>query len=272
MSANGRLEPGELVTVQVDPTVGEMQLEKKAARAFLAWQAAAADAGYTMRIAAPAGAYRSFWLQGDMHKRPERYNLNPASTISLAQPGYSTHGDGRAVDIGSFRGDFKAWGLATAARFGFYRSFGEADPNHFKHDGKTVPAFAGGGVEIIVALSDDDVTKGVERLRHAEWGIGENGATLRFAMWCRKVTDWLVNLTNLVSGYGRRTEDMHANNLPRLEQKVDALGETLRVIRIDIDDAAAELIASKVKVPAGATKEDVEAVVSTAFANVFRIP
>ena len=131
MSANGRLTAAELATVEDND-----QLAPRAARAYIAWKAAAARAGKSIYIVEPAGAYRSYEVQADMRAHPERYNLNPNSKVKIAAPGYSTHGFGDRVDIG---GDL-LWALSTCARYGFYREFGANDPNHFRHNGTVLPA------------------------------------------------------------------------------------------------------------------------------------
>jgi hypothetical protein len=133
MSANGRLTEGELTAV------GGILLSNSTARAWQAMvDAAQAEAGISLTIARPAGGYRSFFVQGDMKRNPGAYGLNPASSVSLAAPGNSTHGFGTRVDIGSFSGARAAWVLANCDRFGFTREFGAADPNHFKHNGVTI--------------------------------------------------------------------------------------------------------------------------------------
>jgi hypothetical protein len=133
MSANGRLTEGELTAV------GGILLSNATARAWQAMvDAAEAEAGISLTIARPAGGYRSFFVQGDMKRNPGAYGLNPASSVSLAAPGNSTHGFGTRVDIGSFSGARAAWVLANCDRFGFNREFGAADPNHFKHNGVTI--------------------------------------------------------------------------------------------------------------------------------------
>jgi hypothetical protein len=133
MSANGRLTEGELTAF------GGILLSNSTARAWQAMvDAAEAEAGISLTIARPAGGYRSFFVQGDMKRNPGAYGLNPASSVSLAAPGNSTHGFGTRVDIGSFSGARAAWVLANCDRFGFTREFGAADPNHFKHNGVTI--------------------------------------------------------------------------------------------------------------------------------------
>jgi len=131
VSANGRLADSELTNV------GGMVLATVTARAWVRMVAAAAADGITLSIVRPAGAYRSFFVQGDMKKNPSAYNLSTASTVSIAAPGYSTHGLGNAVDVSSCTGARLAWMLANGPTFGFTRTFGTRDPNHFGHDGTT---------------------------------------------------------------------------------------------------------------------------------------
>lgn len=152
MSANGRLTDAELTAVQGG------RLSNTAAAAWNAMVAAAAKDGVSLVIASAEtgnGAYRDFFTQGDMKVRPWLYGLSVYSTVNVAAAGHSTHGMGNAVDIGSFPpasntrlyGDAGAtrrdWVLKNAHRFGFTRTFGEADPNHFGHDGSrtTVASF-----------------------------------------------------------------------------------------------------------------------------------
>lgn len=137
MSANGKLDQSELMYIRGIPM------------GLLSGKAVAAmnrdclkEIGLGIWPAAPHGGYRSLAVQalGVGGK-------NSASTISIAAVGKSTHGLGTRVDIGSmppandlnrFGADGKlrrAWLLAKASNYGFTREFGEADPNHFKHDG-----------------------------------------------------------------------------------------------------------------------------------------
>lgn len=133
MSANGRLTGSELTLVQ--PGLLPIFLANAAARAWFNLKAEYDRThGDSLTIAAPVGGYRSYAIQADMHVRPELYGLSAYSTIPLAKAGYSTHGDGLAVDIAdaSKPSPRKTWLLASAARFGFTRQFGDADPNHYR--------------------------------------------------------------------------------------------------------------------------------------------
>ena len=132
MSANGRLSSSELTAVD------GVYLANVTAKAWKAMVIAAAEDGITLNIVKPAGGYRSFFVQGDMKKRPWLYNLSTSSVVAIAAPGYSTHGRGISVDISSFSGARREWVLEHARDFGFSRPFGERDPNHFLHDGRSV--------------------------------------------------------------------------------------------------------------------------------------
>jgi D-alanyl-D-alanine carboxypeptidase. len=139
MSANGRLTSTELTLVQRGTM--NIYLANVAARAWTALKAEydRAHPGESLTIAAPVGGYRSYSVQADMHVNPSRYGLSAYSTIPIAPAGYSTHGDGMAVDIAgaSLAGPRKTWLLKNASRFGFTRQFGDRDPNHYRHDGTT---------------------------------------------------------------------------------------------------------------------------------------
>lgn len=138
MSANGRLEASELTSIG-----NGMRLADRAANAWLAMVAAAKKAGVTLWAAYPYGAYRDIAAQKAIYQGKG----NQSHAIGVAAPGYSTHGDGNRVDVGSFGSAFGAagvarrkWVLAHMGTFGFYREFGENDPNHLRHNGKIVSA------------------------------------------------------------------------------------------------------------------------------------
>lgn len=147
MSANGRLTAAELTLVQRGPM--NIYLANTAAKAWGALKAEydRTHPGESLTIAEPAGGYRTLAVQADMHIRPKLYGLSVYSTIPLAKAGFSSHGDGMAVDIAdaSKASPRKTWLLANASRYGFTRQFGDADPNHYRHDGITA---AGGGTRI----------------------------------------------------------------------------------------------------------------------------
>jgi hypothetical protein len=128
MASNGYVPSSDLVTVQ-----SGIQLSRPTANAWFAMAAAASASGNRIGVASPAGGYRSYAVQADMRARPWLYNLNKQSTKSLARAGSSTHGYGTRVDVVGAVG----WVIANGARWGFYREFGAADPNHFAHNGVT---------------------------------------------------------------------------------------------------------------------------------------
>lgn len=192
---NGYLSDAALVTVEDDD-----RLIRATANAFLRMKAAAAATGRPIGIAEPAGAYRSYAVQVDMHRNPTRYNLNPDSTAGLAAPGYSGHGDGNCVDI---IGDLK-WAVANGPHFGFTRPL-RNDPNHFRHDGITA---AGGGTSPL-----EDKETGMEFARD----IDNNNALLladafHDARWFRRslmgdqaYSDWTGRYTKLTGEGARMT-------------------------------------------------------------------
>lgn len=139
--SNGYLKPEQLTSIY------GVQLANVTAQAFRNMSNACfAETGRYLSIALPAGGYRSFWLQGDMRTNPNRwslYNLNPLSLVPLAQPGYSNHGLGLAVDVANWS-VMKVWVLANMGRFGFSRPFGIRDPNHLLHNGRTTGHATGG--------------------------------------------------------------------------------------------------------------------------------
>lgn len=136
MSANGQLLASELKSIG-----NGMRLSIRTANAWLAMVAAAARDGVQLWAAAPNGAYRDLAAQRVMVKQ------GSYSGIAVAPAGYSTHGWGTIVDVGSFGSAFgaagaerKKWLLAHADKFGFHRPWPESDPNHFAHNGKIVSA------------------------------------------------------------------------------------------------------------------------------------
>lgn len=126
---NGYVPTNLLVAVE------GLLLARDTAAAYLRMKAAAATQGVTIAIARPAGAYRTFAVQADMHVHPELYNLDPTSKAGLAAAGHSGHGLGNRVDIGTGR----TWAIEHAAEFGFDREFGANDPGHFRFAAETWP-------------------------------------------------------------------------------------------------------------------------------------
>ena len=130
MFPNGQVPQDRLVEVEAG-----LYLEAGTAAAYRRMKAAAARDGIALAIPRPAGAYRSRFVQQDMHDRPWLYNLDPTSTVRIAPAGSSTHGHGTRVDI--VRGAAGDWAIANASRFGFIREFGAADPRHFRYQSPT---------------------------------------------------------------------------------------------------------------------------------------
>lgn len=155
MASNGYLAEGGIRLVTVEDND---QLIATAAAAFFAAKAAAAHDGVTLSIVEPAGAYRPFSVQEGMYYRPEDYNLNPKNSLKGASPGYSTHGWGNRWDVNSAGLN---WMIANGHRYGWTREFGTADPNHFKHDGRTATSGAGSSSGTTLQ-EDEDMTYAIE--------------------------------------------------------------------------------------------------------------
>lgn len=143
---NGKIPADRLV--EVEPG---LHLEAATATAYQRMKAAAARDGVTLAIPRPAGAYRSLYVQQDMHDRPWLYNLDPTSTVKIAAAGSSTHGLGDRVDI--VRGAAGDWAIRNASWFGFVREFGAADPRHFRYQSPTWAATT----VIPIESEEDDV-------------------------------------------------------------------------------------------------------------------
>lgn len=125
--ANGSVPLTQLT--EVEPGI---LLERNTATAYLA-----AKREYPqLRIASPAGGYRDLATQAAMRNPANagKYNLDPASVVTLAKPGFSTHGLGTRVDIVTTA---RTWAINNLARFGFDREFGTKDPGHFRFNGVT---------------------------------------------------------------------------------------------------------------------------------------
>lgn len=134
----GKMTQAELVTVQT----GE-QLSIPTSHAYKALVAAAAVKKITIKVSSPGGAYRSLAVAEEMRAASlkgglaaKEWNLSTSSTIPLGVPG--SHADGTRVDL-LFNGSSlpNSTDIALAKQFGFTREFGNDDPNHFQHDGKT---------------------------------------------------------------------------------------------------------------------------------------
>lgn len=140
--APGELPPSALVEVEKG-----IQVSTITARAYRRVKVAFKNKGKSLRIVDNTSGYRSASVQHAMHIAGSssgtaaerlRYNLNPNSSVPIADHPYGTHEDGRCVDIlvnGS--STIGASDRALLKEYGFLWQFGEADPNHFRHDNKT---------------------------------------------------------------------------------------------------------------------------------------
>jgi len=112
--------------IQINKVDG-VWMEAKTAQAWLAMKAAAAKAG--IKLIANSG-FR------DMADQIRLYGLYKAGLGNIAaQPGYSNHQSGRALDIAvgkSWSSPESLWLEANASKFGFSRSEGKAvnEPHH----------------------------------------------------------------------------------------------------------------------------------------------
>lgn len=110
--------------VEVEP--GKF-LERATAAAYL--DAKRASVGL-LRIASPAGAYRSYAVQADMKANPWRYGIDPDLAVNISAPGSSSHGFGTRVDL--VKGPARVWADARLPGFGFRKEFGDKDPGHWQ--------------------------------------------------------------------------------------------------------------------------------------------
>lgn len=168
-SKNGRLASSELTYVQ-----GVTRLANVAAKSWFNMKAAAAKDGVTLTIAIGyngSGGYRDYACQVDMPLHPVLYGLQD-NAVNMATAGYSTHGEGLAFDLGSMTDAKLAWMLKNGPKYGWTRTFGTADRNHFGHDGHTTgPTLAPAGTgtttpvtptkEEVVAMGSAVVIKNV---------------------------------------------------------------------------------------------------------------
>jgi len=134
-----------------------------ATAAATAWQrmhvAAKAATGATLRITPPNGAYRDLAAQKYMFE-------NPLGPVPIAPPGFSSHGDGRAVDISNFNQVYN-WLRNHAHEFGFTQQF-STEPWHWKHNGTSS---AGGGTEI-TSKKENDMPAVIKRTEGTpEWSL-----------------------------------------------------------------------------------------------------
>lgn len=154
MSANGRLTPAELTYV------GNGQyLSNGTAQAFFRMSAAVkADTGVSLTVS-DGGGYRDLAAQ--------QYLINhPQGPVPIAPLGYSTHGDGRAVDIRDFASLY-VWLRKRAGTFGFYQQF-DSEPWHWRFTGAET---AGTGITPITAQKEDNMHVIQRNEGNAEWSL-----------------------------------------------------------------------------------------------------
>ena len=182
MSPKNGYVPADML-VEVEPSI---ELARDTAAAYLRAKSAAASASVALSIARPAGGYRSFAVQQDMHVHPGLYNLDPTSTAGLAAPGASGHGLGNRVDI---NGNGRPWFLAHCAQFGFDREFGTADPGHYRFKSETWPT-SGGGASSTPAVTGWHVGEtdfkgayGENNLNGAKWYCIEPATSATKTIW-----------------------------------------------------------------------------------------
>jgi len=106
-----------------------VRLDERAINQFLNAATAAAKDGVHLSIVMPAGADRPVAMERDMAKRRAVYNISTSSTVKLAAPGNTSH-DGDATDLASG----VDWLIKNGKKYGAWREFGSADPNHFRWD------------------------------------------------------------------------------------------------------------------------------------------
>jgi len=161
---NGRLPASALTKVQSPDTY----LSKPTARAWKRAQAALKKRYPNAAIAhgrQGSGGYRSFGVQDAMRDasvsgRAARsaWGLNPNSSVALAAAGSSSHGMGTALDLSTVV-PINDWVLSTMRQYGFTRTFGSSDPNHFGHDGKTATGLIPTGRVYYVIKTGDTLSK-----------------------------------------------------------------------------------------------------------------
>lgn len=128
MSANGRVDPADLVAIS------GTHLSRTTAAAFSNMAAACkAATGESLDIVNGLGGYRSLADQRVMYENRRLY-----LPIVIAPPGSSTHGFGTALDltITCFTPEVREWLRRNLASYGFQRPPAD-DPRHFLHLGKT---------------------------------------------------------------------------------------------------------------------------------------
>lgn len=88
------------------------------------------------RNAATQNAMRAAGQSPPNSAARKKYNLSATSTISIAAHPNGTHEDGRCMDILIDGSDNPSPSdIALLKKYGWIQQFGEADRNHFRHDG-----------------------------------------------------------------------------------------------------------------------------------------
>lgn len=122
------------------------QLVKPAANAYKTLALLGHMFGWTIKPAAGVGSgYRNLALEALFYKAShgdkaaiDATQLSGSSIIRVAAPGYSSHGWGDRLDLVFNGSDHPTSGqIALANHCGWTREFGEDDPNHFMHNGRT---------------------------------------------------------------------------------------------------------------------------------------
>jgi hypothetical protein len=145
MSANGQLRPDELTAIQ------GQYLANATANAFNTMSEASWITNRVRLRISAGGAYRNLADQQYLIDHPE-------GPVPIARLGYSSHGDGRAVDISNWSSVY-GWLVANAPRFGFRQQFA-SERWHWRHDGATA-AGSGGSLIIELEMESEMYVKGV---------------------------------------------------------------------------------------------------------------
>lgn len=118
---------GKAVRLELAPIGGGHYLRTDAAAAFLRMKAAAAAAGVSLEV---NSSFRTFEEQQQMKLE----QLDGTRTDAVAEPGWSNHEGGIAVDLSTKRGTNAAffWLVAHAASFGFKRTVA-SEPWHWEY-------------------------------------------------------------------------------------------------------------------------------------------
>jgi hypothetical protein len=221
-------------------------------------KAAAKAAGIDIWIAQPIGGYRSWAVQVDMKVNPGKYGLSTVSTVTSrprATPRTGSATLSTSVRSGPSTGRLGAkrsdWLIRHAPEFGFFREFGDKDPNHFHHDGFTAVeplttgvTGAGGSITPIqkdedMPITDDDTQKITQAIRNAVWLLGPNGEALRVEQALKDIANRQATEINQHGGIAARAQDIQENLLPGLGRNV----AELKVPQVDANAVAKALAA-----------------------------